>query len=96
MRKVTLHNRGHKETCRKNKDSSGNSYTLIQGKWQAATLVSTLEASKKRTDSIRSNLHAGHYASSVTSGHSQGQVLVEPLALPVVTRHINKFLCKAT
>jgi len=32
----------------------------------------------------------------LTSDHSQGQTLVEPLALPGVARHINKFLCKTT
>jgi len=70
-----------------------------QVKRQAATLVSALitktTATKKRTDSIRSNLHTGQYAGSVSSDHSQGQALVEPLVLPAVTRHTNKFLCKA-
>jgi len=28
--------------------------------------------------------------------HSQGQTLVEPLALPGFTRHINKLFCKTT
>jgi len=42
MRKVTLHNRWNNETYRKNDDSEDNSYTLIQ--WQAATLVSILNA----------------------------------------------------
>jgi len=44
---------------------------------------------------IRSNLHTGQYPGTVTSDHSQGQALVEPLSLPEVTRHINKFLCEA-
>jgi len=59
-------------------------------------LVSTLEATKKRTDKIRSTLHTGQYAGSVSSDLSQGQVLVKPLAFRGVARHINKFLCKAT
>ena len=47
---------------------------------------------------IRSNLHAGQYAGagSVPSHHRQGQALVEPLSLPGVTWHINKFLCKSS
>jgi len=40
----------------------------------ALTLVSMLVTTK-----IRLNLHTGQYASSVTSDHSQGQALVEPL-----------------
>jgi len=59
-------------------------------------VVSTLKAARKRTSKIRSNLHTGQYASSTSPGHSQGQMLVEPLALPGVTRHINKFLRKTT
>jgi len=59
-------------------------------------LANTLKAIKIRTDNIRSNLHTGQYAGSVSSDHSQGQVLVEPLALPEVAKHINKFLCEAT
>ena len=31
MHTVTLHNWGKKESYRKNEDSEGNSYTLIQG-----------------------------------------------------------------
>jgi len=58
-------------------------------------LVSTLNATKK-TDNVRSRLHTGQHAGSVSSDHRQGQALVEPLALPGFTRHINKFLCKAT
>jgi len=67
-------------------------------KWQAAMLVSTLKATKgkKRTDNVRSNLHICQYAGSVCPDHSQGQALVESLAFPGVTRHINKFLCKTT
>ena len=50
MHEVTLHKWGNNETYRRNKDSECNSYTSIQGKWQAAMLVSTLRATKKRTD----------------------------------------------
>jgi len=61
-------------------------------------VVSTLNAGRKRTVKIRSNLHTGQYAGSISLGHSQGQTLVEPLVLPGVTRHINKleFLRKTT
>jgi len=59
-------------------------------------VVGTLKAARKRTGKIRSNLHTGQYAGSISPGHSQGQVLVEPLVLPGVTRHINKFLRKTT
>jgi len=59
-------------------------------------VVSMLKADRKRKGKIRSNLHTGQYASSISPGHSQGQMLVEPLALPRVARHINKFLCKTT
>jgi len=45
-------------------------------------LVSTLKATKK-TDNNQIKL--------VSSDYSQGQAPVEPLALPGVTRHINKF-----
>jgi len=51
---------------------------------------------KQGTDDVRSNLHTGQYSGSVSPDHSQGQALVEPLALPDVARHINKFLCKTT
>ena len=37
---------------------------------------------RKRTGKIRSNLHTGQYVGSVSPDHSQGQTLVEPLALP--------------
>jgi len=57
-------------------------------------VVSTLKATRKRTGKIRSNLHTGQYAGSVSPDHSQGQTLMEPLAPPGVARHINKFLCK--
>jgi len=59
-------------------------------------VVSTLKAARKRAGKIRSNLHTGHYAGSISLGHSQGQTLVEPLVLPGVARHINKFLRKTT
>ena len=59
-------------------------------------VVNTLKAARKRTGKIRSNLHTGQYAGSISPGHSQGQTLVEPLALPRVARHINKFLRKTT
>ena len=60
-------------------------------------VVSTLKAVRKTTGKIRSNLHTGHeYAGSISPDHSQGQTLVEPLALPGVARHINKFLQKTT
>jgi len=41
-------------------------------------------------------LHTGQYVGSISLGHSQGQTLVEPLVIPGVTRHINKFLRKIT
>jgi len=39
-------------------------------------------------------LHTGQYAGNVSSDPSQGQALVEPLALPGANRHINKFLLR--
>jgi len=59
-------------------------------------VVSTLKAVRERTGKIRSKLHTGQYAGSISPGHSRGQTLVEPLALPGVARHINKFLRKTT
>ena len=59
-------------------------------------VVSTLKATRKRTGKIRSSLHTGQYAGSFSPDHSQGQTLVESLALPGVTRRVNKFLCKTT
>ena len=59
-------------------------------------VVSTLKAARKRTGKIRSNLHTGQYAGSVSPDHSQGQTLEESLVLPGVTRHINKFFIKTT
>ena len=60
-------------------------------------VISTLKAAtRKRTRKVRSNSHTGQYAGSVSPDHSQGQTLVEPLALPGVTRHINKPLRKTT
>ena len=59
-------------------------------------VVSTLKAARKRTGKIRSHLHSSQYAGSISPGHSQGQTLVEPLVLPGITRHINKFLRKTT
>ena len=58
-------------------------------------VVSTLKAAGKRTGKIISNLHTGQYTGSISPGHSQGQTLVEPLALPGVTRHL-KFLRRTT
>jgi len=55
-----------------------------------------LKAARKITGKIRSNLHTGQYTSSISPGHIQGQTLVEPLALPGVPRHLNKFLRKTT
>jgi len=89
------------ETYRKNEDLEDSWLSLVaihwyKGKWQAAILVSTLNATKQRTDNIRSNLYTGQYAGSVSMDHrhSQGQVLVEPLLVLLgVTGHINKFLC---
>ena len=43
---------------------------------------------------IRSNLHTGQYAGSVSFEHGQRQALVEPLSLPGVARHVNVFFCK--
>ena len=57
-------------------------------------VVSTLKAARKRTGKIRSNLYTGQYGG--TNSPSQGQTLVEPLALPGVARHIDKFLWKTT
>jgi len=37
----------------------------------------------------------GQYAGSVPFEHSQGQTLMEPLSLPRVTRHVNKFVSEA-
>jgi len=45
---------------------------------------------------IESNLYTGQYACSFPSDYSQGQALMEPLSLPGITRHINKFLSEAT
>jgi len=59
-------------------------------------VVNTFKAARKPTGKIRSNLHTGQYVGSNSPGHSQGQTLVEPLALPEVARHINKFLRKTT
>ena len=54
-------------------------------------VISTLTAAtRKRTCKVRSNSHTGQYAGSISPDHSQGQMLVEPLALPGVARHINK------
>jgi len=53
-------------------------------------LVSTLRTK------MRSNLHIGQYAGSIPSDHSLREVLVKPLLLLRVTRHINKFICEAT
>jgi len=61
-------------------------------------VVSTLKATRKGTGKIKSSLHTGQYGGSISPDHSQGQTLVEPMALPDpgVIRHINKFLCKTT
>ena len=59
-----------------------------KAKWQAVILVCTLGTTR-----IISNLHTGQYPSGVLSDHSQGHALVvKPLSLPWVTKHINKFL----
>jgi len=61
-------------------------------------VVSTFKSTRKGTDKIKSSLHTGQYAGSVSLDHSQGQtlVMVEPRVLPGVARRINKFLCKTT
>ena len=60
-------------------------------------MISTLKAAtRKRTRKVRSISHTGQYAGSISPDHSQGQTLVKPLALPGITRHINKFLCNTT
>jgi len=60
-------------------------------------VISTLKAAtRKRTRKVRSNSHTGQYAGSISPDHRQGQMLVEPLVLPGITRHINEFLCKTT
>jgi len=51
-------------------------YTQGQMAVSDAVLISTIKA---RTDKIRSNLHAGQYASNVSSWPGQGQSLVENL-----------------
>jgi len=66
---------------------------MVIGTLEAATTV--LE-NRKRTRKVRSNSHTGQYAGSISPDHSQGQTLVEPLALPGIARHINKFLRKTT
>ena len=47
-------------------------------------VISTLKAAtRKRTRKVRSNSHTGQcHAGSISPDHSQGQTLVEPLALP--------------
>ena len=70
--------------------------TRIRKAIAGVMVVSTLRAARKRTGKIRSNLHTGQYAGSISPGHSQGQTLVETLALPGVARHINKLLRKTT
>ena len=44
-------------------------------------VVSMLKAARKSTGK---KLHTGQYAGSISLVHSQGQTLVEPLALPGV------------
>jgi len=46
-------------------------------------VVITLKATRK-TGKIRSILHTGQYDGSISPDHSQGQMLVKPLALPGV------------
>jgi len=77
----------HFKQCRTGGPHEG---TCHLPKWGAVILVSTLETAK-----IRSNPHTGQYVSRVPSDHSHGQTLVEPLSLPGITEHINKFLCEA-
>ena len=59
-------------------------------------VVSTFKATRKGTGKIKSSLHTGQYAGSVSPDHGQGQTLVEQLALPGVARRINKVICKTT
>jgi len=88
MHKVTLHNIGNTEIYRMNKDAEyTNSYTLKLGQVADSNTGQYTKASKKRNDNIRSNLHIDQYAGCVYLDHSQGQALVEPLALPRVTIH---------
>jgi len=63
-RYLTNAQRWNDESYRKNEDSEGNSYTLIQGQVvgtipKAVMVVSTLKAARKRTGKTRSNLHTG-------------------------------------
>jgi len=43
-----------------------------------------IKATRKRTGKIRSNLHTGQYAGSVSPDHNQGQTLVEPLGITLI------------
>ena len=54
----------------------------------------TTPRTTKKTAKIRSNLHTGQYAGSVSPDH--GQALLEALSLPGVTRHTSKFFCETT
>jgi len=69
-------------------ESNWKAIAMRWNKGKAVILVSTLETTK-----IRSTLHTSQNADNVPRDQSQGQVLLEALLLPVVTRHISKFLC---
>jgi len=63
------------ERMRIRKATATHSY---RGKWQAAMVVSTLKATRKGKGKIKTNLHTGQYAGSVSPGPSHGKTLVEP------------------
>jgi len=95
MHKVTLHNWGKMNLTERTRIREAIATHWYGGKWWAVMVISMLKAAtRKRTRKVRSNLHTGQYAGSISPDHRQGQTLVEPLALPGITRHINKFLCK--
>jgi len=89
MSEVTLHKRTTKRT-ESRKHSEGNSFALKQRQVGVVMLGNALGTTK-----IKSNLHIGQYAGSLPSDHSQEQALGQPLSLPGITKHINKFLCEA-
>jgi len=59
-------------------------------------LVSALKATNNVVSDQTCTQANTIYAGSVSSDHSQGLALVEPLVLPGVTRHINRFFHKVT
>jgi len=87
---------GDNETYRKNEDSEGNSYTLIQEQVVGSNTGQYIISNWKKEHKTKLNLHTGQYADSFSFDHIQEQVLVEPLSLLGVTRHMDKFLCEAT